>query len=707
MEQINVPRVRHFAEGAAAFGLELLCFALLHLIGVSTLVSVGICAAAALILAVLGIILRRSGLSAGCALGIIYLIVFVLFFFEPTLDLSGTIGRFVLRADSQEQSYVSYGAVDCTLLSHNGKETESVKVRLILTDGSPQPIKPGDEIITEGKLSQTNSAKRYTQGAFLTLNQNETVPITVSPNKAQTVITRLSNFSLSLSDKIQSLIPDEEGALLAALICGDRSGFTPDYNASLRSSGLSHIAAVSGMHMSILLAIICFIFPKKAAMVISLPLMLAFAAMTGFSPSIVRALIMSSFLAVAFLIKAEYDAITSLTAAGAIIGIFNPFALCSASFLLSFFSTLGIILFSPRIMGFFSEKLPRNKLLLKFCHWLISTLAVTASATVFTLPLQMLFFPSVSLISLLSNLLATWAVSPAMFIGIFLLPIAIYVPYAQSIAVFVISLPLKYINWVIHLTGDTMRLAASSENIWLILTAVILFLGAIVLYLKKISPALFATVSLATMILSVCFAYFTATPQISIWGEGGTVCVSIANGGQVVNIGAPAEYNGAYFAKSQLSLGRKQTAILLDTSYIASGGLDPDLFDEIYSPKELIGADSLIYTESGSLDFDGFSVELLCLGDTSAARIVTDKLSLLDLSAIDPYTELPKVPKTDILVISGTYTTAPRMLTALCARISPSMVFISGSSGLSYSELYELCGCKLTFLDSAGTTKIK
>ncbi len=707
MEQIKVPRIRHFAEGAAVFGLSLLCFALLHLSGVSTLVSVGICAAAALVFAILGIILHRSGLSAGCALGIIYLIIFVLSFFEPTLALSGASGEFVLRADSREQSYVSYGSVDCTLLSHNGKNIRSVKVRLILTDGSPQPIKPGDEITASGKLSKTSGTNRYTQGSFLTLKQDETVPITVEPDGAQTVITGLSNFSFTISDKICSLMPDENGALLAALVCGDRRGFTPDYNASLRASGLSHLAAVSGMHMTILLAIICFIFPKKAAMVISLPLMLAFAAMTGFSPSIVRALIMSSFLAVAFLMKAEYDAITSLTAAGAVIGIFNPFALCSAGFLLSFFSTLGIILFSPRIMGFFSEKLPRNKILLKLCHWLISTLAVTASATVFTLPLQMLFFPSVSLTSLLSNLLATWAVSPAMFMGIFLLPLAIYVPQVQSIALFMISLPLKYINWVIHLTGDSMRLTASSENVWLILTAIILFVGAVVLYFRKISPSLFGSVSAAAIILSLCFAYFTATPQITVWGEGGSVCISVVNGGQVVNIGAPAGYNGAYFAENQFSLGRRQTVLLLDTSYVASGGLDPDLCDKIYAPKEMIGVDALIYTESGSLNFDGFSVELLCLGETSAARIVTDKLSLLDLSAIDPYTELPAIPKTDILIIGNAYTTAPRMFTSLCARLSPSMVLISGSSNLSAPELYDLCGCRIVFLDNAGITKIK
>lgn len=707
MEQIKPLRIRHFAQGGAAFCLFLCAFALLYLNKVSIPASISICAAAAIIISIAALFLHRNGLSIGCILAVIYLISFALFSFEPILELNGEKGTFTLRAEGRDEAHTTYGMVECTLLEHNGKKVSSPSVRLILTDGSPQTIVPGDKLTINGKLSITQGVNGFRQGAFLTLKQGKDTDIIIESNTAASATTCLARFSLALSDKIHSLMPNDEGALLSALICGDKSGFTPEYNASLRASGLSHIAAVSGMHLSILLAIICLIFPKKAALIISLPVMLGFAAMTGFSPSIVRALIMSSLLALAFLLRAEYDAITALTVAGAVIGFLNPFALCSASFLLSFFSTLGIVLFSPRIMGFFSERLPKNKILHKICHLLISALSVTAAATIFTLPLQLFFFPSVSLISLFSNLLATWAVAPAMFMGIFLLPVAIFIPFLEGVAVFIMSLPLKYINQVIFLTGDTLRTTANSDDIWIILTTVILFSGALSLYFRKISPALFGSVAATTIILSACFSLF-APPQISVWGEGGNVCISVTKGSQVVNIGAPSHYNGAYFAESQLGKGRNQTLLLTDTSYSASGSMNVMLCDKIYSPKEIQGATTLVYTQNGRLDFDGFSAELILPQNSPPAiRIVTDKLSLLNLSAIDAYTELPDLPKADIIVLDAEYTNVPRMFESLCARLMPSVILLSGNSDLSPRELYELCGCKIIFLDSAGVTKIK
>lgn len=705
-KDIRTLRARHFAEGCALFTLCLLVFALLYTQGISVTLSSSIAVGVATAVCIISIILRRTGMSVGCIGAIIFLAIFISFSLEPTLSLSGSRGDFVLRAKGEAQSYSSYGAVDCTLLSLDGKPVKSADVRLILLDGSPEEIMPGDRIEVRGKLSTSSSQNRLSQGTLLTLKQTGDYKVTARAE--ETVFSRLRTFSLKLADKIRATVKGDEGALLAALLCGDREGFTPKYTASLRASGLSHIAAVSGMHISILLAFVMLILPKRGAIIVSIPLVLCFGAMTSFSPSITRALIMSSMLGVAFLIKAEYDALTALFTAGAIIGALNPFALCSASFLLSFFSTLGIILFSPKIMGAFSGKLPRNRLLMRLCHWLISALSVTLSATLFTLPLQMIFFPSVSLNFLLSNLLAVWAVAPAMFIAILLLPAAFFVPMVKDAAIFIISLLPKYINSIIYLMGDKLRLTASSDNIWLVMTAVCIFVCALVLYFKKISPALFASVSATAIILSTLFVLCFSSPEILVWGEGGDVCIAVSNRGDLLSIGAPSNYNGAYFAQAQLEKGRNQTVLLLSDEYSHWGGLEPSLADEVYTPTAIDGVDFKIYTQSGKLDFDGFSAEVTVLeGGISAVRIVTDKLSVTDLSAASPYTPLPDMPKTDILVLSADYTKAPRMLSSLCARLTPAIVLISGSADASHTQLEELCGCKVILLDDAGQVKIK
>ena len=699
-------RTRHFAEGSAIFALCTLIFSLLYILGVSVTLASCIAVGVATVVCIISIILRRTGMSIGCIGAIIYLVIFISFSLNPLLSLNGTRGEFTLRAQGVSESCSSYGAVDCTLLTIDGNPAQRAEVRLILLDASPEEIMPGDKIEVSGRLSLTSSQNMISQGTLLTLKQ--TGDYKVTSKGAETILTTLRAFSLRLADKIRATVKGDEGALLSALLCGDKSGFSPKYSASIRASGLSHLTAVSGMHISILLALVLLILPKRAAIIVSLPLVLCFGAMTGFSPSITRALIMSSMLGVAFLIKAEYDALTALATAGAVIGALSPFALCSASFLLSFFSTLGIILFSPRIMGAFSGKLPRNRFLMELCYWLISSVSVTLSATLFTLPLQMIFFSSVSLNFLLSNILAVWAVSFAMFIAIFLLPVAFFVPTLQNAAVFIIGLLPKYINTIIYLMGDKLRLTASSDNIWLILTAACIFVCAFALYLRKISPALFVSVSATAIILSTLFALCFSTPEILVWGEGGEVCISVSNRGDVLSIGAPANYNGAYFAQNQLEKGRNQTVLLLRGEYSHWGGLEPTLADEVYTPQAIDGTNFKVYAQSGRLDFDGFTAEVTVLeGDVAAVRIVTDKLSITDLSSASPYTPLPDMAKTDILVISASYANAPRMLYALCARLSPATVLISGETGTLQSQLAKLCGCKVILLDSAGQVKIK
>ena len=148
--------------------------------------------------------------------------------------------------------------------------------------------------------------------------------------------------------------------------------------------------------------------------------------------------------------------------------------------------------------------------------------------------------------------------------------------------------------------------------------------------------------------------------------------------------------------------------MLLNGNYSHSGGLDAGLADEVYSPAKISDADAKIYTQSGRLDFKGFSAETILIeSGVAAVRITTDKLSVLDMSCVDPYSSIPQLPKTDILVISGDFTKAPRITSALCATVSPSLVFVSGDTGASLKELEKLCSCKVTLLDGSGEIKIK
>ena len=118
---------------------------------------------------------------------------------------------------------------------------------------------------------------------------------------------KITRFSDSLGDRLREYIPDREGALLCALLTGDRGHFDEDFDRALKKSGLAHIAAVSGMHVSVITAIFALLLGKRAGMAASLLFLPLFAAMTGFTPSVCRACMMSGLMLLASVVNREYD----------------------------------------------------------------------------------------------------------------------------------------------------------------------------------------------------------------------------------------------------------------------------------------------------------------------------------------------------------------------------------------------------------------
>lgn len=143
---------------------------------------------------------------------------------------------------------------------------------------------------------------------------------------------------------------NDEKALLKGILVGDRDGFSEDLYSHYSNSGFMHIAAVSGMHTSYLFLLISFIlgtfhFPKRFICIPTIPLLILFAAVSLFTPSVCRAVIMMSVMLIALSIRRSNDSITALSVAALILVIQNPYSLESASFLMSFGATLSILVF--------------------------------------------------------------------------------------------------------------------------------------------------------------------------------------------------------------------------------------------------------------------------------------------------------------------------------------------------------------------------
>ncbi len=217
----------------------------------------------------------------------------------------------------------------------------------------------------------------------------------------------------AVRERITALFSADTEGFLRALLTGDRSGLTYETKNQMSLAGISHVVAVSGLHVSLIagaVLLLCFR-RRRLAAVVGISAMLFFAAMLGFPASVVRAVVMHAVLLLAPLFRRENDAPTSLGFALLLLLIANPWAIANVGLQLSFGATAGILLFTEPLLRWmerrflpetFRKKHPR---LSSLARGLFSVQAMSLGATVFTLPLVAAYFGTVSLIAPVTNLL--------------------------------------------------------------------------------------------------------------------------------------------------------------------------------------------------------------------------------------------------------------------------------------------------------------
>lgn len=192
----------------------------------------------------------------------------------------------------------------------------------------------------------------------------------------------------------------DSAAVSYAMLTGDRSYITDEISSVFSRCGTSHLLAVSGLHISILISLITFCLKRlRASNAVSLVTVTIFvviyALFTGLSPSVLRASVMACTLAFAGTFSNRYDSVNALGLAGIFILLLNPFILFEIAFQLSFCACLGIMVFTRHQIN------SKYKIL----NFIVNSGLITLGATLFTLPLQIYYFGEASLVSIFANML--------------------------------------------------------------------------------------------------------------------------------------------------------------------------------------------------------------------------------------------------------------------------------------------------------------
>lgn len=255
-----------------------------------------------------------------------------------------------------------------------------------------------------------------------------------------------------IKSKIFKYYDFRKGATMMALVTGDKGYFTDDFYNNVKSAGVAHIMVVSGMHLSVMVALFLFLSNKffynrylKAITIFVVTVVLT--AICGFTMSILRAGITYLLLAIALIINRESTPENTLGCAVTVILFSNPFAIFNIAFQLSVLSTFAILVVALPIAEYVSKNgIIKSKILLS----LFSAVLISITALIFTAPVTVYFFEYLSNVSVATNLLVGTPSSAAMILCV----LGFLFPFAESLLFYLSEIIVSYINSVINYFGS-------------------------------------------------------------------------------------------------------------------------------------------------------------------------------------------------------------------------------------------------------------
>lgn len=284
---------------------------------------------------------------------------------EEYVEISGEV------FDIEENIYGRVTILDIRNIKYNDVTwRDEGKVRVInITDD----VYIGNEILVKGKLTDIEQATNYGQfnsrnyyiskGMYYDMKAEDTKVISDNINIYKYTLKKLKEKIISLYSQ---LFDEEDAGVLMAMLVGDKSMLSSDIKSLYSNAGISHIIAISGLHLALIGGTI-FAFLRRIgvtyvpAAILSVFLIVSYGFLTGLSGATLRAVIMLIISIYGEAIGRTYDILTSMSVAAMIMLGLNVHRLSDSGFLLSFGAIIGISVVYPIIRDYILEKCNRKK----------------------------------------------------------------------------------------------------------------------------------------------------------------------------------------------------------------------------------------------------------------------------------------------------------------------------------------------------------
>lgn len=324
----------------------------------------------------------------------------------------------------------------------------------------------------------------------------------------------------------RTTLPTQESGLLSALCFGETAFLSDSVSAAFRGSGLGHILVVSGLHLSIMALTIQQLlrrFGRYPCCILTLCAVWMFALFVGATPSILRAAVMLSLWLVGRMLFLRSDGLNTLGLAAILLLAINPYAVWDVGFQLSFAATLGVLLLTRRIappQDPIDKDLPwYQRMWQRMYRALISVVAVSASALLFTLPIACYHHGGFPLTALPANILATPLAGVTMLMG-WLGALCGLIPFMGWLSnglLLIAGLLIRYIaNVATRLSSPQTWVTVGQWWQWLLLTAACALLTAGILCRVPRRRIVTVLLTLTVLTCGVGLPFTAAPPRLTV-----------------------------------------------------------------------------------------------------------------------------------------------------------------------------------------------
>ncbi len=392
-------------------------------------------------------------------LGVISVISFYLFFFVlgnylyttrtesksflpqeiKTIEKLVVIGS-VQSIDLRKEKEISFEIKTDSVRIDNVYQTKEIFLSCRVRDNNESLEKlynklvPGNKVRVEGRFQKGREERNpgefnydnylHSKGISGLLYVNDDYDVKIINWGSNVFQKTIFNVRKIVDSKINSLHNSQTSALLRGLLLADRSNIDYETKTEFVNSGVMHILAVSGLHVGYIALIFIVIlgrFNIFIRSILTIVGLIAFLLLTGMPPSVFRAVVMAVVIIFTYMTNRSSNIFNSLAIAAFIVLALNPQEIFSAGFQLSFLAVLSIAVIYPIIQNYINSFHLKSKVV----KYILLFMGVSLSAQIGTLPLTIMYFGKLSLVSLLTNLLVIPLAGAIVGIAIFTLTLSI------------------------------------------------------------------------------------------------------------------------------------------------------------------------------------------------------------------------------------------------------------------------------------------